>query len=83
MLRLLYLTPIEPIYGEGTSTCDLCWEPDYQDIIDAPLGQGYGVPLRQMHRATGPLDTDAGLLVCHQCLMNGSYDAVFGEEASS
>ncbi len=77
--RHLYLTMIEPIYGDDcqSHTCDLCWDPDYQDIIDAPLGTGFGVPLRPMYRQTGPEQDPAwGLVICQKCLMSGDYDAM-------
>ena len=75
--RHLYLTPIEPGYGDTANTCDLCWEPDYHDIINAPLGTGFSVPLRPMYRETGPdADPALHLVICQKCLTSGAYDAM-------
>lgn len=79
--KSLYLAPVAQAWGEdGWRHCDICCEPDYQDILDAPLWEGAGVPLRPMYRETGPA-TDPRLLltVCQKCLMDGSHDATFAD----
>lgn len=72
--RFLYL---ERAVDDGDEpvglTCDLCCDPEWQDILDAPLDRKWGVELRPIWRDTRP--GEHGFKVCQKCLADGSWDA--------